>query len=120
MAAAGIVFVLVFYGLAVGNDYLAGQLPAGGEFTLLRTGGRAFLFDHIEPYSGAVPALVQEQVYGRPAQSGEDAYILDIPFHLLIFFFPLALISGRFNGARRLDGALRDSTSCLHFLFFPV
>lgn len=91
LIVAGTIFVLVLYGLAVGNYYLAGELPAGGEFTLLRTGGRAFLFDRLEPYSGSVPGFVQEQVYGRPAESGEDPYILDIPFHLLIFFFPLAL-----------------------------
>jgi hypothetical protein len=91
LIVAGIIITLLLYGLAVGNYYLAGQLPNGGEFTLLRTGGRAFLFDRLEPYSGSVPALVQEQVYGRPAESGEDPYILDIPFHLLIFFFPLAL-----------------------------
>ena len=36
---------------------------------------------------------MQEQVYGRPAQAGEDAYILDIPFHLFMAFFPLALYS---------------------------
>jgi len=91
LIAAGIIAVLVLYGLAVGNYYLAGQLPDGGEFTLLRTGGRAFLFDRLEPYSAGVPEAVQEQVYGRPAESGEDVYILDIPFHLLILFFPLAL-----------------------------
>lgn len=91
LIVAGIVIALVLYGLAVGNYYLAGQLSEGGEFALLRTGGRAFLFDRLEPYSGGVPALVQEQVYGRPANSGEDPYILDIPFHLMILFFPLAL-----------------------------
>lgn len=89
---AGVCIILVIYGLAVGNYYLAGKLPAGGEFSLLRTGGRAFLFDRLEPYSGSVAALVQEQVYGRPAQPGEDPYILDIPFYLLVLYFPLALI----------------------------
>lgn len=91
LIVAGIIVLMVLYGLAVGNYYLAGQLPEGGEFTLLRTGGRAFLFDRLEPYSGSVPASVQEQVYNRPAQAGEDVYILDVPFHLLILFFPLAL-----------------------------
>lgn len=88
---AGIIVLLVLYGLWVGNTYLANSLPDGGEFYLLRTGARAFLFDQIEPYSGGVPARVQEQVYGGPAVSGEDLYILDVPFHLLIILFPLAL-----------------------------
>ncbi len=88
---AAIVGTLVLVALALGNYYLANVLPDGGEFYLLRTGGRAFLYDRIEPYSGVVPARVQEQMYGRAALPGEDAYILDIPFHLLPIFFPLAL-----------------------------
>jgi hypothetical protein len=86
------IVVLVMSALAVGNYYLANLFPDGGEFHLLRTGGRAFLFNQIDPYSGNVPSRVQEQVYGRSALTGEDVYILDIPFHLLIIFFPLGLI----------------------------
>jgi hypothetical protein len=89
---AAVIIVLVIAALAVGNYYLANLLPDGGEFYLLRTGGRAFLFDRIEPFSGSVPSRVQEKVYGRSAMPGEDVYILDIPFNLLILFFPLALI----------------------------
>jgi hypothetical protein len=93
LIVAVIVVALVVYLLAISNYYLANFWPDGGEFILLRTGGQAFLFDRLEPYSGSVPALVQEQVYGRLAESGEDLYILDIPFHLLIFFFPLAFFA---------------------------
>ena len=88
---AGVILSLALYGLGVGNYYLAHILPDGGEFFLLRTGGRAFLFDQIEPFSGSVPARVQEQIYGGPAVPGEDQYILDVPFHLLMILFPLAL-----------------------------
>jgi hypothetical protein len=92
LIVAAVVVLLVLYLLAITNNYLANLWPDGGEFTLLRAGGQAFLYDQLEPYSGTVAALVQEQVYGRPAKSGEDLYILDVPFHLLIFYFPLALI----------------------------
>jgi hypothetical protein len=85
--------ILVLYILVESNYYLTNFLPDGGEFYLLRTSGRSFLFDHIEPYSANVPERVQEQVYGRPAIKGEDLYILDIPFHLLILYFPLAVFS---------------------------
>ena len=83
--------ILALYILVESNYYLTNFLPDGGEFYLLRTGGRSFLFDHIEPYSANVPEQVQEQVYGHPAVKGEDLYILDIPFHLLILYFPLAV-----------------------------
>ena len=88
---AVIVLGLVVVGLAVANNYFAPTLQDGGELYLLRTGGRSFLYDHIEPYSGSVATRVQEQVYGRSAQSGEDLYILDVPFYLLLLFFPLAV-----------------------------
>lgn len=87
----GIVLILVLYGLASVNYYLANRLPESGEFYLLRTGGQAFLFNRLEPYSGSVAEQVQVHVYGQPAVQGEDPYILDIPFHLLILFFPLAV-----------------------------
>ncbi len=77
--------------LGYANLFLARSLPGGGEFYMLYIAGRAFLFDRIEPYSVGVPSAVQERVYGRLAQPGEELYILDIPFHLMPFFFPLAL-----------------------------
>jgi hypothetical protein len=78
LIVAALVVLLVIYLLAATNNYLANLWPVGGEFALLRTGGQTFLFDHIEPYSGTVPSRVQEQVYGRPAEAGEDLYILNI------------------------------------------
>ena len=112
LISAGIVLIMVLSFLAGGNYYLANQLPEGGEFDLLRTAGRAFLFDGLEPYSGSVPALVQQQVYGRPAVAGEDVYILDIPFHLLIFYFPLALFPDPLmaRAFQHGDDTLRDQS----------
>jgi hypothetical protein len=113
---AAVIVILVVSALAVGNYYLANLFPDGGEFYLLRTGGRAFLFDRIEPYSGSVPSQVQEQIYGRSALQGEDVYILDIPFHLLILFFPLAVIPDELI-ARTLWMALTE-IAMLGFIFF--
>jgi hypothetical protein len=90
---AGVIVIFVGSALALANYYLAGISGDGGEFYLLRISGRSFLFDRIEPYSGNIPARVQAQVYGHSASPEEDAYILDIPFHLLMVFFPLALFS---------------------------
>lgn len=88
---AGLAIIIITGSLVSLSTYLVNILPGGGEFWLLRESGQAFLFERIEPYSGMVPAAVQMQVYGRSSQPGEEAYILDIPFHLLILFFPLAL-----------------------------
>jgi hypothetical protein len=38
-----------------------------------------------------VPARVQALVYGQAAQPGEEPYILDTPFDLLLLYFPVSL-----------------------------
>ena len=91
LIVAGVVIIVIVGALVSLSSYLVYILPEGGEFWLLRESGQAFLFNRVEPYSGLVPAEVQMQVYGRAAQPGEEPYILDIPFHLLILYFPLAL-----------------------------
>jgi hypothetical protein len=89
----GLLIIVVMGLLAIGNYYLTEVLPIGGQFSLLRTAARSFLYDRVEPYSANIPSSVQEEVYGRFATPAEKPYILDIPFHLLPIFFPLALIS---------------------------
>ena len=90
---AGVAIILVASALAIASLYFAILLPDGGEFYLLRTAGSSFLFERVEPYSANIPTKVQELVYGRSATPDEDAYIFDIPFHLLMIHFPLAIIS---------------------------
>lgn len=87
----GVVIIVIVGTLVTLSSFLVNSLPEGGEFWLLRESGQTFLFDHFDPYGGLVPEAVQTQIYGRTAQQGEETYILDIPFHLLILYFPLAL-----------------------------
>ena len=44
------------------------------------------------PYSILIANQTQQMVYGRTAQPGENPYFLTIPFFLLPFYFPFALI----------------------------
>lgn len=88
----GIILLLVLLSIVAANYYLVPFLPEGAEFALLRTSSQSFLFNGENPYSGDIPARVQAQVYGRSALPGEDQYILDIPFYILIGSFPFAII----------------------------
>ncbi|MDO8753127.1 MAG: hypothetical protein Q7J80_04465, partial [Anaerolineales bacterium] len=60
----------------------------GGDFYVHWMAGRAFLFDKIDPYTSQIPLRVQELVYAGSAQAGDEPYILDTPFHLLLLYFP--------------------------------
>jgi len=88
----GLVVLLGSAALMALNYFALNGLGRGGDLLVLWSGGRAFLFEHTEPYGGSVPAEVQELVYERPARAGEEPYILNVPFNLLILFFPFAVM----------------------------
>lgn len=93
------VLALVLLGLVLAgsvvvfNWWLAGQFGTGEEILPAWNGSRAFLFEQVDPYSKTIMERTQLEVYGRAAREGENPYALDIPFPLLILFFPLAIIS---------------------------
>ena len=84
-----IVFLVICAALVSANLTLKG----GGDFYVHWAGARAFLFDKIDPYSGEVPARVQQLVYSDSAKAGDKPYILDTPFQLLLFYYPFSLFS---------------------------
>lgn len=87
------VVVMVFIAVSVGLVYANLSLPAGGgEFLRHWVGARAYLFESIDPYTTYVPENVQRLVYGGSASAGDEPYILDTPFHLLLLYFPFALL----------------------------
>ena len=89
----GVITVAVL-GTLIGADIqLSRGLSGGGGFFAPWEGARAFLFQHTGPYSGSVATQAQQQVYGRPAQKGENPYMLLVPFFLLPIYFPFAFFS---------------------------
>lgn len=96
----------VFYGLTQLNLRFKG----GGEFYVHWVAVRAFAFDNIEPYSGEVASRVQQLVYGDVLRSrGNEPYILDTPFHLLLAYFIFAPLSDP-NLARAIFTAILELT----------
>ena len=89
LASLGIILAA---GLVTLNWWLAGQFGTGAEILPGWNGARAFLFEQVDPYSQTIAERTQLEVYGRAASEGENPYALDVPFPLLILFFPLALI----------------------------
>jgi hypothetical protein len=88
IAAALIIAVstgLVFVNLSLPNG--------GGEFLRHWAGARAFVFERMDPYSTYVPAEVQSLVYDDVAGAGDEPYILDTPFHLLLLYLPFSLLT---------------------------
>lgn len=86
--------VILFLVISAGLFYANLSLPrGGGEFLRHWAGSRAFVFERIDPYSAYVPDAVQKLVYDRAAGVGDEPYILDTPFHLLLLYLPFTLLS---------------------------
>ena len=89
IALVTILFLIVSTALVFANLTLTG----GGDFYVHWVASRGFIFEKVDPYSGEVPARVQELVYGDSANAGDEPYILDTPFHILLVYFPFSLLS---------------------------
>lgn len=84
-----ILFLVISAALVFANLTLNG----GGEFYVQWVGSRAYLFDKFDPYSGEVPARVQQLIYEDSAKAGDEPFILDTPFHILLLYFPFSLLT---------------------------
>lgn len=92
IALVMVVFAILSIGLFFANRNL-GTRFGGGEFYMPWVAGRAFIFERFDPYSSYVPEQVQNLIYERAARAGDEPYILDIPFHILLVYFPFSLLS---------------------------
>ena len=84
-----VVFLAVCAALVSANLTLKG----GGDFYVHWVGARAFLFDKTDPYGAEVPARVQQLVYADSAPAGDEPYILDTPFQILLLYFPFSFLA---------------------------
>jgi len=92
LALIGLAALAILGLLFAVNVHVIRNVGGGGEFLVLWAGLRGIYFEQTDPYSGTVASEVQHLVYDRPARYGEQPYILDVPFHLLILLSPFALI----------------------------
>jgi hypothetical protein len=88
-----VLVVIVFLAVCAALVFANLTLKGGGDFYVHWVGARAFLFDKIDPYGGEVPARVQQLVYDHSVRAGDEPYILDTPFQLLLFYYPFSLLS---------------------------
>ncbi|MFN3491587.1 MAG: hypothetical protein ACK40V_05140, partial [Anaerolineales bacterium] len=89
-----IIVTILFLIIASALVYVNLSLPkGGGDFYVHWAAARGFLFEQTDPYSGVIPERVQALVYDDLIQAGDEVYILDTPFHILLLYFPFALLS---------------------------
>jgi len=84
---------ILFLAISTALTYVNLTLAGGGDFYVHWVASRGFIFEKIDPYGGEVPARVQELVYGDSAKTGDEPYILDTPFQILLLYFPFSLFS---------------------------
>ena len=83
--------MVIIAALMYANIRIAVASPGGVDFLTHWVGTRA-LFHGESPYSDEVAMNVQEIVYGRPAQFGENQFLDPYLIHMEIVFAPFALI----------------------------
>ncbi|GAB4498872.1 MAG: hypothetical protein OHK0052_12890 [Anaerolineales bacterium] len=83
----------VLIGLTSVNLNFTRQNPGGNDFLVQWVGTRALLIDGLSPYDPQVSLRIQQMVYSRPAQTGENEMVYVYPLYSQIFFVPFALFA---------------------------
>jgi hypothetical protein len=66
--------------------------PGGVDFLARWVGTRLFLTSGQSPYSVETSAAIQDAIYGRAAEPGEDEALFAYPFYSIIVFAPFSLV----------------------------
>ncbi len=66
--------------------------PGGNDFLPRWMGTRLFITQRINPYGAEATAAIQDRMYGRLAEEGEDAALFAYPFYSMLVFAPFALV----------------------------
>jgi hypothetical protein len=70
------------------NNFTA-PYPGLNDFMSRWEGARSYWIDGLDPYGDAASLNIQNQIYGRPVQEGEDPGFFAYPFYTLFFVWPL-------------------------------
>lgn len=92
---------VLFAALTLVNLRFTRASPGGNDFLPRWLGTRLFLIQHQNPYSPETTVAIQQAIYGRAAQAGEDQALFAYPFYAMLFFAPFSLI-GDYAVARAL------------------
>lgn len=87
-----VVAALVVLAFCAGMISINLKLKGGGEFFIHYIGIRVKFQESINPYESQVPLSVRQLVYEGAYQQGDEPYLLDTPFQLLILYYPFIII----------------------------
>lgn len=85
--------LVAFAGLAWTNYRFTQSNPGGNDFLPRWVGTRLFLLDRQGPYSEKTTLAIQQAMYGRDTEAGEDVAYFAYPFYGMLVFAPFAAIA---------------------------
>lgn len=92
-----LIFGLFVLGIAILNvigthNYLTVRSPGMNDFMSRWEGARSFWVEGLSPYSEAASLNIQEQIYSRPAEEGEDLGLFAYPMYTVLYVLPLVYL----------------------------
>ncbi len=71
------------------HNMLTATYPGHNDFMSRWEGARSFWIDGLNPYGEQASLNIQKQIYGRPAQAGEDPGYFAYPMYTAVIIWPL-------------------------------
>jgi hypothetical protein len=91
-AGAILLVLAAFVTLTWANYHFALENPGGNDFIPRWVGLRLLITQGLSPYSVAASDTIQQIIFGRPAEVGEDHSLFVYPLYTLVLMWPYALV----------------------------
>lgn len=91
----GIVILIMgtLIGLTWANYQFASKNPGGNDFLPRWVGTRLFLTEGLSPYSDQATSTIQDMIFGRVAELGDDQSLFVYPMYTVLLVAPFGLVS---------------------------
>jgi hypothetical protein len=93
VVTAVILVLAAFVALTWANYRFSLENPGGNDFIPRWVGLRLFLTQGLSPYGDETSHTIQQIIFGRPAEAGEDHSLFVYPLYTLVLMWPYALVS---------------------------
>ncbi len=118
----GLIFIVIVFAadVLVTHNVLTDPFPGHNDFMSRWEGARSYWIDGLNPYSDEVSLNIQDRIYGRPVENGEDPGYFAYPFYTVFLVWPLVYTSYAWASAIwmvLLEAALIASLFILFDLF---
>ncbi|MEL7234019.1 MAG: hypothetical protein AAGK74_05955, partial [Chloroflexota bacterium] len=92
IAVGSILLAVLIANVVITHNQFTAPNPGMNDFLSRWEGARSFWVDGVSPYSDEASLNIQQMIYGRAAESGEDLGLFAYPMYTVFYVLPVVTL----------------------------